>query len=102
MTEQALRKQNTRHPYIVIKKDICDGSPVIAGTRIRVIDIAIEYEILGRSPDEIISMHPHVSLYHIHDALSYYYENREEFDNKIKMDQDLVGRLKGKFPSKMN
>ena len=101
MTEQALSKEKTIHPYIVINKDICDGSPIIAGTRTRVIDIAMEYEVLGRSPDEIIRSHPHVSLYHIHDALSYYYENRGELDRKIKRDQEFIIKLKGQFPSKM-
>jgi len=101
MTEQALSKETTRHPYIVINKDVCDGSPIIEGTRTRVIDIAIEYEVLGRSPDEIIRSHPHVSLYQIHDALSFYYENRDELDQKIKQDQGFVTKLKSKFPSKM-
>ncbi|MGD8263303.1 MAG: DUF433 domain-containing protein [Desulfobacterales bacterium] len=101
MTEQALSKVTTSHPYIVINKDVCDGSPIVEGTRTRVIDIAIEYEVLGRSPDEIISSHPHVSLYHIHDALSYYYENRDELDRKIKQDHEFLTRLKGEFPSKM-
>lgn len=100
MTEHALRKETTSHPYIVINKDVCDGSPIIEGTRTRVIDIAIEYEVLGHSPDEIIRSHPHVSLYHIHDALSFYYENRDELDQKIKQDQEFITRLKMKFPSK--
>ena len=101
MTEQALSKETTSHPYIVINKDVCGGSPIIEGTRTRVIDIAMEYEVLGRSPDEIIRSHPHVSLYHIHDALSYYYENRDELDRKIKQDQEFITRLRGQFPSKM-
>ena len=67
----------------------------------RVIDIAIEYEVLGRSSDEIIRSHPHLSLYQIHDALSYYYENRDELDQKMKQDQEFIRQLKEKFPSKM-
>ena len=101
MTEQAMSKETKSHPYIVIDKDVCDGSPIIEGTRTRVIDIVIEYEVMGRSPDEIIRSHPHVSLYQIHDALSYYYENRDELDRKIKQDQELITRLKGQFPSKV-
>jgi uncharacterized protein (DUF433 family) len=101
MTEQALRKETTSHPYIIINKDVCGGSPIIEGTRTRVIDIAIEYELLGRSADEIIRSHPHLSLYQIHDALSYYYENRDVLDKKIKLDQDFITRLKVNFPSKM-
>ena len=101
MTEQALRIETTSHPFIIINKDVCGGSPIIEGNRTRVIDIAIQYELLGRSPDEIIRSHPHVSLYHIHDALSFYYENRDELDQKIKQDQEFIARLKMKFPSKM-
>ncbi|MGV7222764.1 MAG: DUF433 domain-containing protein [Nitrospinales bacterium] len=101
MTEQALKKKTTSHPYIVINKDVCGGSPIIEGTRTRVIDIAIEYEVLGHSPDEIIRSHPHVSLYQIHDALSYYYENRDELDQKIKKDRGFITLLKVGFPSKM-
>jgi len=33
MTEQALRKETTSHPYIVLNKDVCGGSPVIEGTK---------------------------------------------------------------------
>jgi uncharacterized protein (DUF433 family) len=101
MTEQALRKETTSHPYIVKNKDVCDGGPTIEGTRTRVIDIVIEYEVLGRSPDEIIRSHPHLSLYQIHDALSYYYENRDELDRKMKQDLEFIKKLKEKFPSKM-
>jgi uncharacterized protein (DUF433 family) len=101
MTEQALRKETTSHPYIVINKDVYNGSPIIAGPRTRVIDIAIEYEVLGRSSDEIIKSHPHVSLYQIRDALSFYYENRDELDRKIKQDQEFITGLKVNFPSKL-
>ena len=102
MSEQALKKEKrTSHPYIVKNKDICNGSPIIEGTRTRVVYIAFEYDVLGRSPDEIIRSHPHVNLYQIHDALSFYYENRDDLDQKIKRDQKFIMRLKGKFPSKM-
>ena len=53
VADQAWRKETTSHPYIVKNKDVCDGSPIIEGTRTRVIDIAVEYDILGHSPDEI-------------------------------------------------
>ncbi len=101
MTGKALIKENTNHPFVVKNKDVCNGSPVIEGTRTRVIDIAIEYEMLGHSPDEIISSHPHLNLSQVHDALSYYYENRNELDRKIEQDQDYIANLKKKFPSKI-
>ncbi|MBW2154820.1 MAG: DUF433 domain-containing protein [Deltaproteobacteria bacterium] len=102
MPRQALRIESTNHPFIVKNKDICGGSPIIEGTRTRVIDIAIEYEILGHSPDEIISSHPHLTLPQVHDALSFYYENRDELDQKAEQDQEFIARLKKKTPSKIS
>jgi len=37
MPEQALTTENTNHPFIVRNKDICNGSPIIDGTRTRAI-----------------------------------------------------------------
>jgi len=85
------------HPYIEKNQKISGGSPVVRGTRVRVVDIAIEYEYLGRTPDEIVSAHPHLKLEQIHDALSYYHENRGEFDEKIRKDRQFVKELSKKF-----
>jgi len=81
------------HPYIATDKRICNGSPVIKGTRTRVVDIAIEYEYLNHTPDDIINAHPHLKLEQVHDALSYYYENRNQLDQKIKKDKQLIQQL---------
>jgi uncharacterized protein (DUF433 family) len=53
------------HPYVIRDERISGGSAVIRGTRTQ----------------------------QIHDALSYYYENREEIDRKIKDEQEFVKRL---------
>ncbi|MBL7205190.1 MAG: DUF433 domain-containing protein [Desulfobacteraceae bacterium] len=97
-----MKIESTKHPYIVRNREVCGGSPVIDGTRTRVIDIAIEYEMLGHSPDEIIGSHPHLTLHQVHDALSFYYENREEFDHKFEQDREIIARLKQKIPSKVS
>ena len=89
------------HPYILRSKEICRGSPVIKGTRTRVIDIAIEYDRLGYTPDQIVDAHPHLDLMKVHDALSYYYENREEIDQEIATRRKEILRLKKQFPSKV-
>ena len=72
MLKTAALKQS-KHPYISINPKISKGSPVILGTRLRVIDIAIEYDRLGLTPDQIIDAHPHLTLEALHDSLSYYY-----------------------------
>lgn len=102
MPGQALRRESTNHPFIVKNIDICGGSPIVEGTRTRVIDIAIEYEMLGRSPDEIISSHPQLNLSQVHDALSFYYENRDELDQKAAQDQEFIAQMKKKIPSKLS
>lgn len=73
-----------KHPYVSTDPKVSKGSPIISGTRTRVIDIAIEYDRLGLTPDQMIDAHPHLTLEAVHDALSYYYENRSFFDEEIR------------------
>jgi len=93
-----IAKKETLHPYITKDEKICQGTPIIAGTRIRVIDIVIEYEKLGYTPDEIVN---DLSLAQVHDALSYYYENRKEMDEKMAQDEKFIKLLKEQFPSRL-
>jgi len=88
-----------RHPYISIDKKIRGGEPVIAGTGIRVLDIAIRYEIMGMSPEDIIVALPHLNLSQIHDALSYYYEHKDEIDKRWKDTIKNTDTLKKIYPS---
>ena len=90
-----------KHPYVSIDPKISGGQPVISGTRIKVMDIAIKYELIGISADEIISEYPHLKLEQIHDALSYYYEHKEMFDRKYRDDQSFLTQLKKQYPSKL-
>ncbi len=83
-----------KHPYVTSRKGVCGGKPVIKGTRIRVAQIAIEYERLGWSPDEIVRAHPHLTLAQVHDALSYYYENAEEINAEMMRDEQTIEELK--------
>lgn len=96
-----MQETTIKHPYITKDPEISDGSPVISGTRIRVIDIVIEYDRLGMTPDEIVDAHPHLTLEAVHDALSYYYENRKFFDNDISKRKENLKNLARKFPPKL-
>lgn len=98
MLKTAALKQ-AKHPYISFNPKISKGNPVISGTRVRVIDIAIEYDRLGMTPDQIVDAHPHLSLGAVHDALSYYYENRKALDDKIRKEKEFVERISKKYPS---
>ena len=94
-------ERKTKHPYISIDPRIAGGQPVIRGTRMKVMDIAIKYEFMGLSADRIIDEYPHLKLEQIHDALSYYYENKDAFDKKYREDQSFLNQLKKKYPSKL-
>ncbi len=95
-----MSKTVTTHPYIIRDKSICGGSPVISGTRTRVIDLVIEYEYLGYTPDEIIDAHPYLDLSQVHDVLSYYYEHREELDREIRQRKAQVEKLRKQYQLK--
>ena len=88
----------TRHPYISRKKCVCGGKPIVAGTRIKVEQIVVEYDRLGWSPDEIIQAHPHLSLAQVHDALSYYYENAAEINAALREGETFVSEMRKLYP----
>lgn len=94
-------ERKTKHPYISIDPKISGGQPVIRGTRIKVMDIAIRYALAGLSADRIIDEYPHLKLEQIHDALSYYYEHKDTFDRKYREDRYFLTQLKKNYPSKL-
>ncbi len=74
-----------------IRKDpnICNGAPVVEGTRTRVLDIVIAFEHEGLSPDEIVERYPQLDLGDVHSALSYYYKNIDEIKKGLDKKDDL-------------
>ena len=95
----SIAAKQIRHPYITTDKKIRSGEPIISGTGIRVLDVAIRYEIMGMSPEDIIMAFPHLNLSQIHDALSYYYEHKNEMDKAWKAAIKDVDVLKKIHPS---
>ena len=90
-----------KHPYITIATEVKGRSPVIVGTRTKVMDIAIRYEFGGITPDQIVEQFPHLTLAQVHDTLSYYYEHKSELDAAYKKDQILVNELQKHYPSRL-
>lgn len=87
--------------YIEQSAETCGGKPRVAGTRIRVQDIAIWHDRLGWSADEIVSKHTQLSLASVYAALAYYHEHRAEIDEEIVHGKQAVEELKQRFPSKV-
>ncbi len=69
---------------IVRDPGIRGGAPIIEGSGVRVMDVAVRYEVLGMSPEEIVSALPHLTLAQIHAALSHYYEHKAALDREWK------------------
>ncbi len=86
------------HHYITSNPDISGGEPIIKGTRISV-RLIIELENAGKSVDEIVAMYTHLTHAQVHDALSYYYDNRKEIDKYIKENTEEQIRKKYKGAS---
>lgn len=73
----------TEHPHIVRHPRICGGYPIIRGSRITVRLLATLVRG-GATPEEIIRVYPHLELAQVYDALSYYFDHRQEIDREIE------------------
>lgn len=87
-----------RPPYITTEERVCNGKPVIAGTRIKVDQIALEYDRMGWSADEIVQAHPHLTLAHVHAALAFYYENADSINAAIQENEQAVAAIRRGHP----
>jgi uncharacterized protein (DUF433 family) len=87
--------------YITKTPGVCGGKACIAGHRIRVMDIVIQHEMRGLSPEEIVYQYPSITLADVHAALAYYFDNRAEIEEDFRRDQELAEKLRPLFPSKL-
>lgn len=90
---------SARGEKIVSTPGTCGGKPRLAGHRIKVADVAIWYERMGLSPDEIVSDWPSLTLSDVHAALAYYYDHREQIDADIREGEEFVEQYRAGQPS---
>jgi len=88
----------TTDQHIEMTPGVAGGKPRIIGRRIKVQDVAIWHERLGRSVDEIASEYE-LSFADIHAALTYYFDHREEIDRDIAEGEAFVEELSRRTPS---
>jgi len=77
---------------IVRTPGICGGRARIAGSRISVENIVIDFNA-GMTPEQIIYDKPHLTLAKVYAALAYYYTNKAEIDADIATEQVEWERL---------
>lgn len=79
------QKVKPKHPYIASLKSHCGGSPIIAGTKFPVRSVVVYVLRQGMSPEELVKEFSHLTLPQVYDALSYYYDNKEEIDRDLAL-----------------
>lgn len=73
----------TKHLYIEKDPAKYEGKAVIKGTRIPVASIVNHYRS-GMSVEEIIEGYPSLTPAPLFDALSYYFDNKDEIDRELE------------------
>lgn len=73
----------TEHPHIVRVPGVAGGRPVIAGTRISV-DFIARLLQAGDEPADICASYPHLSPAAVYDAISFYFDHKDEIDRLIE------------------
>jgi uncharacterized protein (DUF433 family) len=87
--------------HITCTDDVCGGKPCVAGTRVRVQDIYVWHEIQGKSPDEIASAYPQLTLADIYAALAYFWDHRDLILHQMRQEEQLAEKTKAIHPSKL-
>ena len=82
----------TDHPHIYTSPTMHRGEPTIRGTAISVRTI-VERTRLGDSPEEILHGYPHLNLAQVYDALSYYYDHKEQIDRYSRENEEALWQL---------
>jgi uncharacterized protein (DUF433 family) len=71
----------TRYEHIVLNDD---QTPIIAGTTMKVIELALETYAYGWSAEELHFQHPYLSLGQIYSALAYFFDHQAELEQEIQ------------------
>jgi len=72
-----------KYRYITKDEKIQGGEPIVKGTRFPVRSIVFYTIKEGMLPEEVVREFPQLNLAAIYEALSYYYDNRQEIDKLI-------------------
>ncbi|HEY9618248.1 MAG TPA: DUF433 domain-containing protein [Microcoleaceae cyanobacterium] len=71
----------TEHKYIQLNEQ---GTPIIAGTTMKVVELITAQFAHGWSPEELHFQYPYLSMSQIHSALAYYWDHKLEVDAEIE------------------
>ncbi len=87
------RELQPAHPYIGTETSRWGVRAIVKDTGTPV-SIIVGYVRLGLAPEAFAEeVHPALTPAHVHDALSYYYDHRDEIDREIEENAEGAGRL---------
>lgn len=72
----------TAWPFVEVDEQ---GVAYVQGTTTRVVEVALDEVVRGRTPHKIHEAYPYLSLPQIHAALGYYHEHQDECDRQIEV-----------------
>lgn len=78
--------------------ELRDGVPWIAGTQIKVVEIAMDRHYGGWSGPTIQENDPSLSLGQIYSALAYYFDHKNEMDRDIEARAQKADRIRASLP----
>jgi len=88
-------------PLIVTTPSVRSGKPRIAGRRITVSDVAIWYERMAMTPQQISTTYD-LSLAEVHAALAYYHAHQDEIEAEIEESLRFAAALQRQAPSPLD
>lgn len=71
----------SRYEHITLSED---HVPEITGTTMKIVELVVEQQAYGWSPEDLHFQHPYLTLGQIHSALAYYWDHRDELDRNIQ------------------
>jgi uncharacterized protein (DUF433 family) len=84
--------------HIEVIPAVRGGKPHLAGTRITVDDVVLMHFRLGQSLEEIAGKYD-LSLAALYAAMAYYYDHRDEINQRIEEDEAFVEAFRRENPS---
>jgi uncharacterized protein (DUF433 family) len=70
------------HPYIIRREGFRGGKPILRGSNMPVWLVVAMWKS-GDTVDEILTAYPHLQPAAVYDAMSYYFDHREEVEAQI-------------------
>lgn len=88
--------------HIAKTPGVCGGKACIAGHRVRVMDVVVQYENVGLSPAQIVKdVFPSITVADVHAAIAYYLDHREEIEADFRSEAEVAEKYRSVFPSKV-